>query len=168
MTSLEAASAPSSSTDLVTYFLHFSMYLFGLVLFIFSYKSLKRVIPSLNLQRRFRFLFSRKPHGENITKPGGAVDLEAQNLKPSGFHHDLLRGLQSTNFDIVSENIDKADARSGLNQEAAVQIGNIMRSQGVNFDRARLIYNQREMKKLGIDPRTGIPRDSRTVTFGKR
>ena len=32
-----------------------------------------------------------------------------------------------------------------------------MKSEGCNFDEARLIYNKRKMIEAGVDPETGLP-----------
>ena len=91
------------------------------------------------------------------------------NPRPSqSFNRDIERGLTSDSFNISHHNIATDDQRAGLDRDAAIQIENIMRSQGISFDRARLLYSQREMRKQGIDPRTGIPRDPKAVTFGSR
>eukprot|EP01135_Chromosphaera_perkinsii_P001851 Nk52_evm30s211 gene=Nk52_evmTU30s211 len=91
---------------------------------------------------------------------GGGGDRE-------GFMRDLDRGLTSSTFDVHGSNIMTGDNRAGLDRDATIQIENIMRSQGIGFDRARLAYSQREMRKMGIDPRTGLSRDPKAFSFGR-
>ncbi|KAJ2815529.1 hypothetical protein GGI24_006019 [Coemansia furcata] len=78
------------------------------------------------------------------------------------FVDDYRAGLTSSNFDI-SINIDDGDSRPGLDSE---EVRTIMETQGVSFDKARLIRQQRLMKHNGIDPATGLSLDPKAVTFG--
>ncbi|KAJ2061978.1 hypothetical protein GGI17_002746 [Coemansia sp. S146] len=77
------------------------------------------------------------------------------------FVDDYRAGLSSSNFDI-SINIDDGDSRPGLDSE---EVRAIMETQGVSFDKARLIRQQRLMEHNGIDPATGLSRDPKAVTF---
>lgn len=48
----------------------------------------------------------------------------------------------------------------------ADELRKIMKKYRCNFDQARLIYQQNQMKANGIDPLTGVPTDPRAVVFG--
>ncbi|PWN94232.1 hypothetical protein FA10DRAFT_264792 [Acaromyces ingoldii] len=76
-----------------------------------------------------------------------------------------LAGLHSTLFDIEENMRDSAETRSGLEQAGADEVKRVMQQQGVDFDTARLIVNQRRFQSNNIDPRTGMPLDSKAVTF---
>ncbi|KAJ2082510.1 hypothetical protein H4R24_001536 [Coemansia sp. RSA 988] len=77
------------------------------------------------------------------------------------FLNDYRAGLSSRNFDI-SGNIEGGDNRPGLDSD---EVRRIMETQGVSFDKARLIRQQRLMKNNDIDPSTGLPLDPKAVTF---
>ncbi|KAJ2001279.1 hypothetical protein GGI02_003811 [Coemansia sp. RSA 2322] len=79
------------------------------------------------------------------------------------FVDDYRAGLSSQNFDI-SINIEDGDSRPGLDSD---EVRHIMKSQGVTFDKARLIRQQQLMKHNGIDPSTGLSLDPKAVTFGR-
>ncbi|KAI8975777.1 hypothetical protein BDF20DRAFT_880658 [Mycotypha africana] len=60
------------------------------------------------------------------------------------FEDDIEDGLTSTNFDL-NVNINEEDSRAGLKDKE--EIMRIMRKQKVSFDEARLIRQQRLLKK---------------------
>ncbi|KAI7905393.1 uncharacterized protein BX663DRAFT_499565 [Cokeromyces recurvatus] len=78
------------------------------------------------------------------------------------FEEDIEDGLTSSNFDL-SVNINEEDSRAGLKNKE--EILRIMKKQNVSFDEARLIRQQRLLKKNGIDPVTGLPLDPKFVQF---
>ncbi|CAO3688882.1 unnamed protein product [Umbelopsis ramanniana] len=80
------------------------------------------------------------------------------------FEDDLEDGLTSSNFDIEEHNIEEGDSRAGLKNKE--EILKIMKRQGCSFDEARLIRQQRLLKKNNIDPATGLPLDPKFVSFG--
>ncbi|KAH8553742.1 hypothetical protein BGW37DRAFT_486943 [Umbelopsis sp. PMI_123] len=80
------------------------------------------------------------------------------------FEEDIEDGLTSSNFDIEEQNIEEGDSRAGLKNKE--EILKIMKRQGVSFDEARLIRQQRQLKKNNIDPATGLPLDPKFVSFG--
>ena len=61
------------------------------------------------------------------------------------FEDDLEDGLTSSNFDIEEHNIEEGDSRAGLKNKE--EILKIMKRQGCSFDEARLIRQQRLLKK---------------------
>ncbi|CDH60797.1 hypothetical protein RO3G_04384 [Lichtheimia corymbifera JMRC:FSU:9682] len=79
------------------------------------------------------------------------------------FEDDIEDGLTSSQFDLEA-NIDQDDQRAGLKDKE--EILKIMKKQKVSFDEARLIRQQRLLKKNNIDPATGLPLDPKFVTFG--
>lgn len=81
----------------------------------------------------------------------------------SGFQEDMENGLSSSNFDI-SSNLS-GDSRNGLEEDAKSAIRNIMESQNVTFDEARLVYTRSKMGQNGVGE-NGVPLDPKTVTFG--
>lgn len=80
------------------------------------------------------------------------------------FEGDLESGLSSGNFDL-SGNL-AGDSRKGLDENAKAEIRNIMDTQNVSFDEARLRYFQSSLSNnvVGSD---GVPTDRRTVTFDR-
>lgn len=79
------------------------------------------------------------------------------------FEDDIQDGLTSSQFDLEA-NLDQDDQRAGLKDKE--EILKIMKKQKVSFDEARLIRQQRLLKKNNIDPATGLPLDPKFVTFG--
>ena len=55
------------------------------------------------------------------------------------------------------------DGRQGV--ENGDELRKIMKKYRCNFDQARLIYQQNQMKANGIDPLTGVPIDPKAVYF---
>ncbi|CAG8497363.1 9410_t:CDS:1 [Paraglomus brasilianum] len=80
----------------------------------------------------------------------------------SSFQQDIDDGLTSEAFDL-QQNVEDGDSRAGL--ENSEEIKRIMEEEGVNFDQARLIRQQRKFKSSNIDPLTGIPKDPKFVSF---
>lgn len=102
------------------------------------------------------------------------------------FEDDIEDGLTSSYFDLEA-NLEQNDQRAGLKDKE--EILKIMKKQKVSFDEARLIRQQRLLKKnvrlhmafalpdtvgltfefhilQNIDPATGLPLDPKFVTFG--
>ncbi|CAM0140415.1 unnamed protein product [Umbelopsis sp. WA50703] len=79
------------------------------------------------------------------------------------FEEDIEDGLTSSNFDIEANNLEEGDSRAGLKNKE--EILKIMKRQGCSFDEARLIRQQRLLKKNNIDPLTGLPKDPKFVSF---
>lgn len=82
--------------------------------------------------------------------------------REQNFIKDLEYGLSSSNFNI-EENIASDDSRPGLKDSQ--EIIEIMKLNSCTFDEARLIRQKKVFKMNGIDPETGIPLDSKFVTF---
>ncbi|GMM56834.1 hypothetical protein DAKH74_034500 [Maudiozyma humilis] len=80
----------------------------------------------------------------------------------SHFADDIESGLHSENFDILANNKD--DSREGLDDEAKKMVRDIMVSENVSFDKARLIYTERMFGDNEIAP-DGMPLDPKAVTF---
>ncbi|KAI9491370.1 hypothetical protein BDB00DRAFT_874412 [Zychaea mexicana] len=80
------------------------------------------------------------------------------------FEDDIDDGLTSSQFDLEANNVENNDQRAGLKDKE--EILKIMKKQKVSFDEARLIRQQRLLKKNNIDPATGLPLDPKFVTFG--
>ncbi|KAI8090178.1 uncharacterized protein B0P05DRAFT_529644 [Gilbertella persicaria] len=78
------------------------------------------------------------------------------------FEEDIEDGLTSSQFDLHA-NMDEQDTRAGLKDKE--EIMRIMKKQKVSFDEARLIRQQRLLKKNNIDPETGLPLDPKFVSF---
>jgi hypothetical protein len=74
----------------------------------------------------------------------------------------MADGLTSETFDL-SQNLRDGDTRAGL--ENSEEIKRIMEQEGVGFDQARLLNQQRKFKSNNIDPQTGLPRDPKFVSF---
>eukprot|EP01047_Picozoa_sp_COSAG01_P123162 COSAG01_NODE_52074_length_349_cov_1.032000_1_plen_93_part_10 len=70
------------------------------------------------------------------------------------------RGLTGEHFDL-SANLRKRDAREV--DPALWAMEEIMQRDGVDFDTARLAYNQQKMREAGIDPETGLSLDPKAV-----
>jgi len=81
---------------------------------------------------------------------------------PTTFAAQRAGGLSSSNFDL-EVNVQGGDARTGLDEAGTQEVLEIMRSQGVTFDEARLIRHHRILARNGIDP-SGMPLDSKAVT----
>ncbi|KAF9916359.1 hypothetical protein BX616_003991 [Lobosporangium transversale] len=80
----------------------------------------------------------------------------------STFEQSIEEGLSSSTFDL-HQNLLDGDGRQGL--ENANEIRRIMKKHRCNFDQARLIYQQNQMRANGIDPQTGVPIDPKAVYF---
>ncbi|KAF9581504.1 hypothetical protein BGW38_001449 [Lunasporangiospora selenospora] len=80
----------------------------------------------------------------------------------STFEQNIEEGLSSSTFDL-HQNLLDGDDRQGL--ENTEELRKIMKKYRCNFDQARLIYQQNQMKANGIDPRTGVPIDPKAVYF---
>ncbi|KAG0741697.1 hypothetical protein G6F57_010862 [Rhizopus arrhizus] len=78
------------------------------------------------------------------------------------FETDIEDGLTSSQFDLTA-NLDQDDSRAGLKDKE--EIMKIMKKQKVSFDQARLIRQQKLLKKNNIDPDTGLPLDPKFVSF---
>ncbi|KAI8886551.1 hypothetical protein K501DRAFT_243975 [Backusella circina FSU 941] len=78
------------------------------------------------------------------------------------FESDIEDGLTSSQFDLTS-NINEEDSRAGLKDKE--EIMRIMKKQKCTFDEARLIRQQKLLKKNNIDPATGLPLDPKFVSF---
>ena len=91
-------------------------------------------------------------------------DTLGRYVKLPSFEHDIEAGLTSTDFDL-SQNLEDGDDRFGLDASSRREIQRIIKSKKCTFDQARLIFLQDKMRKAGIDPQTGLPRDSKFVSF---
>ena len=85
-------------------------------------------------------------------------------IPQSSFESDIEAGFTSSEFDL-SRNIADGDDRHGLDAQARREVKSIMKVKKCTFDQARLIHLQDKMRKAGIDPQTGLPRDSKFVSF---
>ncbi|KAH7098226.1 hypothetical protein BKA62DRAFT_713820 [Auriculariales sp. MPI-PUGE-AT-0066] len=83
-------------------------------------------------------------------------------LPGSSFSDQAAAGLSSSTFDL-EQNIFGGDSRVGLDERGAAELTDIMRREGVSFDQARLIRQNRLLALHGIDP-SGMPLDSKAVT----
>ncbi|KAI8089200.1 uncharacterized protein BX664DRAFT_332405 [Halteromyces radiatus] len=79
------------------------------------------------------------------------------------FEDDIEDGLTSSQFDLTN-NLTEQETRAGLKDKE--EILKIMKRQNVSFDQARLIRQQKLLKKNNIDPATGLPLDPKFVSFG--
>ncbi|RKP10721.1 hypothetical protein THASP1DRAFT_27479 [Thamnocephalis sphaerospora] len=77
------------------------------------------------------------------------------------FQRDIEDGLSSSQFDL-NANVADGDTRPGLDAD---EVRRIMEEEGCSFDQARLIRQQRVLKRNNVDPRTGLPLDPKLVTF---
>ncbi|KAL1668881.1 hypothetical protein GGF50DRAFT_96086 [Schizophyllum commune] len=78
------------------------------------------------------------------------------------FNDQVQAGMSSQAFDIEA-NIRDGDARAGLDEVGTREVMEIMRTERVNFDQARLIRQNRMLAAHGIDP-SGMPMDRKAVT----
>ncbi|KAL1920809.1 uncharacterized protein VTP21DRAFT_11444 [Calcarisporiella thermophila] len=81
--------------------------------------------------------------------------------RSSNFEQDIEDGLTSETFDL-NQNLEQNDTRPGLDSE---EIRLIMKREGVSFDQARLLRQQRKLKANNVDPATGLPLDPKAVFF---
>ncbi|KAG1738904.1 uncharacterized protein EDB91DRAFT_1137272 [Suillus paluster] len=81
----------------------------------------------------------------------------------ASFSDQAHAGLSSPMFDIESANIAEGDSRAGMDEQGTQEVLDIMRTQRVNFDQARLIRHNQILARNGIDP-SGMPLDSKAVT----
>ncbi|CAL9734956.1 hypothetical protein MOSE0_G03576 [Monosporozyma servazzii] len=80
------------------------------------------------------------------------------------FADDLESGLNSTNFDIISGNTE--DTRAGLDDLSKQQIREIMETENISFDKARLMFTKRKFDQ-NLIAQDGTPMDPKAVTFSK-
>ncbi|KAF8511791.1 hypothetical protein BU17DRAFT_54453, partial [Hysterangium stoloniferum] len=111
-----------------------------------------RLIPLL--PTRIQSLLPTLP----FTNPSGA----GYSRVPTSFASQAAHGLSSAAFDL-EQNIMGDDARVGLDEAGTQEVMEIMRTEHVTFDEARLRRHHRMLARNGIDP-TGMPLDSKAVT----
>ncbi|PWN97039.1 hypothetical protein FA09DRAFT_330689 [Tilletiopsis washingtonensis] len=73
-------------------------------------------------------------------------------------------GLSSARFDIEA-NLRDGDARAGLDEIGSLEVNAVMASRNMTFDQARLHIHEQRLRDNGIDPRTGLSLDAKSVTF---
>jgi len=114
------------------------------------------VVVYLVVSRRDGLSYKFQEINTRVRSLGGSTDLN------SSFRDDLESGLHSSNFDIISHNGD--DSRAGLDDESKKLIRDIMVSENVSFDKARLIFTER---KFGDNDNASdrTPLDTKAVTF---
>ncbi|CCG84596.1 protein of unknown function [Taphrina deformans PYCC 5710] len=100
----------------------------------------------------------------SLLPAGGYRDRLGRHLSLPSFAGDIESGLTSEDFDL-SRNVEEGDGRVGLDGPGRAQVQRIMRTKRCTFDQARLILLQDKMKRAGIDPQTGLPRDAKFVSF---
>jgi len=81
---------------------------------------------------------------------------------PTSFASQASLGLSSAAFDL-EQNIHGGDSRAGLDEAGTQEVLEIMRTEHVNFDEARLRRHNRLLANNGIDS-TGMPLDAKAVT----
>lgn len=96
--------------------------------------------------------------------PSSYRDRLGRYMSLPSFENDIESGLTSEDFDL-SQNVTDEDNRYGLDATSRKEVKKIMRTKKCTFDQARLIYLQDKMRAAGIDPQTGLPRDSKFVSF---
>lgn len=96
--------------------------------------------------------------------PTGYRDRLGRYMTLPSFAHDIEAGLTSDDFDLT-QNVESGDDRYGLDGTSRREIKQIIKSKKCTFDQARLIHLQDKMRAAGIDPQTGLPRDSKFVSF---
>lgn len=114
------------------------------------------VIVYLIVSRRDGLSYKFHEINTRVRTLGGATNLNSE------FTDDLESGLHSSNFDIISNNQD--DPRAGLDDESKKLIRDIMVSENVSFDKARLIFTERKFDDNDIAS-DGRPLDPKAVTF---
>ncbi|CEH11781.1 Protein of unknown function DUF2015 [Ceraceosorus bombacis] len=82
----------------------------------------------------------------------------------SDWSAQVRSGLSSNRFDL-EQNIRDQDSRSGLDEVDAAEVRAVMATRGLTFDRARLYLHEERMRANGIDPKTGLSLDAKSVTF---
>ncbi|OUM64070.1 hypothetical protein PIROE2DRAFT_69304 [Piromyces sp. E2] len=87
------------------------------------------------------------------------------NDSSSSFVDAIESGLSSNNFDVHTNNIETADERTGFDPKDTRILKRIMKNEHCDFDTARLVMQHLKFKKMGIDPATGMPLDSKAFTF---
>ena len=148
-----------------SYLEYFTEYFFKIFFFILIVGGL----ILLHLRRRWypefrEWVSSRATSFHNCCNRHG--DNNTDYLPVSGFENDVHQGLSSSNFDLISNNLDKSDLRSGLDENSKREILKIMNdNKSLSFDQARLFYTRRIMAENQIAP-DGTPLDPRAVTFG--
>ncbi|KAI8443188.1 hypothetical protein BY996DRAFT_4594844, partial [Phakopsora pachyrhizi] len=75
------------------------------------------------------------------------------------FEAASIAGFESGHFSL-SSNLSDNDHR----QLDIDEVRRIMRQNNCSFDEARLIRHKRHLERNGIDPITGLPRDSKAIT----
>jgi hypothetical protein len=76
---------------------------------------------------------------------------------------DVESGFTSNDFDL-SGNITEGDSRAGLDAKGKRDVQKLMKSRGIGFDEARMVYVEQRFKKNNIGP-DGRPRDPKFVSF---
>ncbi|PFH51009.1 hypothetical protein AMATHDRAFT_75205 [Amanita thiersii Skay4041] len=123
---------------------YISLFAFFLLLFMVSYRYRAILMPQVS--NHLRALFPRLQHYSPL----------------STFSEQANAGMTSDTFDIEA-NIRDGDPRSGLDEHGTQEVMEIMRTERVNFDQARLIRQNRFLARNGIDP-SGMPIDAKAVT----
>jgi len=81
---------------------------------------------------------------------------EDEEAATGGSSSSSTGGLQSNTFD--------PQTRGDVRELDTVDVERIMKDKGVDFDKARLIRQQQQFEKEGIDP-SGMPLDPKLVTL---
>jgi len=87
------------------------------------------------------------------------------NESSTSFEEALNTGLSSSSFDVHAHNIQTEDERSGFDPKDTRILKYIMKKEHCDFDTARLVMQHLKFRKMGIDPATGMPLDSKAYTF---
>lgn len=81
---------------------------------------------------------------------------------PTSFAEQIRSGFTSRHFDLERDNINEGETREGLDAQGLAEVKEIMRRERVNFDRARLLRQERLFASNGVD-RWGMPLDAKAV-----
>ncbi|KAJ3526975.1 hypothetical protein NM688_g8190 [Phlebia brevispora] len=113
-------------------------------------------IPANIFAVTFRYRATLISHVPNSVK---SLFPRLTNYAPlSTFEAQAGAGLTSESFD-VEANIRDGDSRAGLDERGTQEVLDIMRREGVNFDQARLIRQNRIFAANGIGPNVDVQLD---------
>ncbi|KXS11337.1 hypothetical protein M427DRAFT_438717 [Gonapodya prolifera JEL478] len=124
------------------------------------YAARRFILPHLTRRRRG----IRNPYSRLLPIDANPADLPSTSTSSSTISFSQAQGVTSGGHFDVSAN-ENGDARKGFVGGDVEEVARIAEEEGVGMDEARRIMVVRKLEAAGIDVETGLPRDSRAVTF---
>lgn len=152
------------------------------LLFVFAGEFLFLIVLSLEDRTDLtRFTFHCPPHARppayysilyfrpsllpSLIRPNADGSTASYLPLPTSFAEQIRSGFTSRYFDLEAHNSSEGaggETREGLDEQGLAEVREIMRVERLNFDRARLVRQERLFARNGVD-RWGMPLDAKAV-----